>query len=389
MAGGYLPAHDSKDQERGHFSQRSSFAVTSGPHTVVDSQLPVTGTHQPVFPYHLSYVSQREDPCHGQAYQSLTKPKVGDYRNRSRTTHPIVLESGYPSNMLSSNCWCPPQVEKSFGPRDGHVQVQGDHLLSSHCHPSNQGIPPSYPAYLTNQYSIHAYREHPAAYGNPPIYRPSHDSDHSPVTMPSHTEWEVHPSLPRNVHMLPNSKGYPLATDSFQGATPHVMNMPRDSQDAKGHSPVQRNVSTPLTSHNKGPASARSVRASDNSVPRGRHSAGQEQRQRESSSSSSEERQQSQRQSVTRDDRRGSSSSSTDSDPRKGRSRRRSPAPPKLPTFTGEDVNLKWPSFVFQFERTATTTGPRAKRLTGSWIVLVEKPWSLCGSFDLNVITRF
>ena len=34
------------------------------------------------------------------------------------------------------------------------------------------------------------------------------------------------------------------------------------------------------------------------------------------------------------------------------------------------------------------TTGPRVKRLTGSWIVLVEKPWSLCGSFDLSVITR-
>ena len=42
VAGGYLPAHNSKDQERGHVSQRSSFAVTSGPHTVVDSQLPVT-----------------------------------------------------------------------------------------------------------------------------------------------------------------------------------------------------------------------------------------------------------------------------------------------------------------------------------------------------------
>ena len=134
-----------------------------------------------------------------------------------------------------------------------------------------------------------------------------------------------------------------------------MMNMPRDSQDAKGHSPVQRNVSTPLTSHNKGSASAQSDRASDNSVHRGRHSAGQEQRQRGSSSSSSEERRQSQRQSVTRDDRRDSSSSSTeDSDPRQGRSRRKSPAPPKLPTFTGEDVSLKWPSFVFQFERTAT-----------------------------------
>ena len=320
VAGGYLPADDSKDQERGHVSQCSSFAVTSGPHTVVDSQFPVTGTHQPVFPYHQSYVSQREDPCHGQAYQSLTKPKVGDYRNQSSTTHPIVSESGYPSNMLNSNCWCPPQVEKSFGPRDGNVQVQGDHLLSSHRHPSNQVIPPSYPTYLTNQYSIHAYREHPAAYGNPPMYRPSHHLGHSPVTMPSHNQWDVHPSLPRNVHMPPNSKGYPLATDSFQGATPRMMNMPRDSQDAKGHSSVQRNVSTPLTSHNKGSASAQSVRASDNSVHRGRHSAGQEQRQRESSSSSSEERQQSQRQSVTRDDRHGSNSSSTeDSDPRQGK----------------------------------------------------------------------
>ena len=128
VAAGYVPAYDSKDQERGHVSQRSSFAVTSGPHTLVDSQLPVTGTHQPVFPYHQSYVSQREEPCHGQAYQSLTKPKVGDYRNQSSTTstcHPIVLESGYPSSMLSSNCLCPQQVEKSFGPRDGHVQVQG------------------------------------------------------------------------------------------------------------------------------------------------------------------------------------------------------------------------------------------------------------------------
>ena len=114
VAGGYLPAYDSKDQERGHVSQHSSFAVTSGLHTVVDSQL--TGTHQPVFPYHQSYVSQREDPredpCHGQAYQSLTKPKVGDYRNQSSTTHPIVLESGYPSDMLSSNCLFPSQVEK-------------------------------------------------------------------------------------------------------------------------------------------------------------------------------------------------------------------------------------------------------------------------------------
>ena len=35
------------------------------------------------------------------------------------------------------------------------------------------------------------------------------------------------------------------------------------------------------------------------------------------------------------------------------------------------------------------TTGPRVKRLTGSWIVLVEKPWSLCCTFDLSVITRF
>ena len=299
MAGDYLQAHDSKDQERGHVSQRSSFAVTSGPHTVVDSQIPVTGTHQPVFPYHQSYVSQREDPCHGQAYQSLTKPNIGDYRNQSSTTHPIVLESGYPSNMLSSNCWCPSQVEKSFGPRDGCVQgLQGDHLLSSHRHPSNQGIPPSYPTYVKNQYSIHAYREHPAAYGNPPMYRPSHHLDHSPATMPSHTQWDVHPSLPRNVHMLPNIKGYPLATDSFQGATPQMMNMPRDSRDGNCHSPVQRNESTPLTSHNKGSTSAQSVRASDNSG----HSAGQEQRQRESSSSSSEERRQSQRQSVSRDD---------------------------------------------------------------------------------------
>ena len=45
---------------------------------------------------------------------------------------------------------------------------------------------------------------------------------------------------------------------------------------------------------------------------------------------------------MSRDDRRGSSSSSSssteDSDPRQGRSRRRSPAPPKLPTFTGEDI---------------------------------------------------
>ena len=98
-----------------------------------------------------------------------------------------------------------------------------------------------------------------------------------------------------------------------------------------------------------------------------------------------------QRQSVTRDDRRGSSSSSTeDSNPRKGRSRRRSPAPPKLPTFTGKTLASSGPLLYFSLkELQHDTTGPRAKRLTGSWIVLGEKPWSLCGSFDLNVITRF
>ena len=86
-----------------------------------------------------------------------------------------------------------------------------------------------------------------------------------------------------------------------------MMNMPQDSRDGKGHSPVQRNVSTPLTLHNKGSTSAQSVRTSDNLGHRGRHSAGQKKRQRESSSSLSEERWQSQCQSVSRDDRRGSS----------------------------------------------------------------------------------
>ena len=137
--------------------------------------------------------------------------------------------------------------------------------------------------------------------------------------MPSPTQGDVHLSLPGNVHMQPNSQEYPLATNGFQGATPQMMNMPRDSQDCKGHSPdpAQRNVSTPLTWRNIGSASAQSIRVSDNSVPRGRHSAGQKQRYSESSSSSSEERRWGQRQSLARDDRHGSSSSSTeDSDPR-------------------------------------------------------------------------
>ena len=73
VAGGHLPAYDSKDQERGHVCQLSSFAATISPHALVDSQLPVTGAHQLIFPYHQSYVSQRKEHCHGQAYHSLTE----------------------------------------------------------------------------------------------------------------------------------------------------------------------------------------------------------------------------------------------------------------------------------------------------------------------------
>ena len=226
------------------------------------------------------------------------------------TYHPIVLEGGYPPNTLSSNGLCPPQV----GTRDGHVQVQGDHLLSSHCYPSNQGIPPSHPTYPLNQSSIHAYREPPVAYGKLPMYRQGHHFDNSPVGMTSPTQGDVHLSPPGNVHMLPNSQGYPLAANGFHGATPLMMDMPRNSRDAKGHppGPAQRNISTPRTSRNKGLASAQSVRVPDTSDPKGRHSAGQKQRHRESSSSSSEERQRCQRQSMASDDRYGSSSSSTE-----------------------------------------------------------------------------
>ena len=115
---------------------------------------------------------------------------------------------------------------------------------------------------------------------------------------------------------------------------------------------------------------------------------------RESSSSTSEEQWQSQRQSVSRDSRRGSSSSSTeDNDPRQGRSRRRSPAPPKLPTFTGEDVSLKWPSFVFQFERTATrynwSKSKKADRLLDCLGgKALEFVWELQLECDYMVLTR-
>ena len=88
--------------------------------------------------------------------------------------------------------------------------------------PLKSGDPASYPM---NQYPIRTYRDHPAAYGNPPTYRPSHHFDHFPVMVPPPSKWDVRPSLPGNVHILPNSQGYPSAADSFQGATPQMINM--------------------------------------------------------------------------------------------------------------------------------------------------------------------